>query len=102
VSWRDFFRRCEPADLTPYQITRLRAGPALGVAIFPVLTKIPVPLKTLQGLEFDKRQDECIWTVKQLLFQCGKSPPLGHIRDPHSLSPLTLEVVKRFDHGNSI
>jgi hypothetical protein len=31
-----------------------------------------------------------------------KSPSLRHIRDPHSLSRLAQEIVRRLDRGNSI
>jgi hypothetical protein len=46
--------------------------------------------------------DERIWAVKELLFDYVRSPSLRHIRDPHSLSRLAQEIVKRIDRGNSI
>lgn len=48
------------------------------------------------------REDERIWTVQELLFDYVRSPSLRHIRDPHSLSRLAREIVKRIDQGNSI
>ena len=48
------------------------------------------------------REDQRIWAVKQLLFDYVKSPSLRHIRDPHSLGKLALEIVRRIDRGNSI
>ena len=48
------------------------------------------------------REDERIWTVKELLFDHVKSPSLRHIRDPHSLTRLAQEIVRRIDRGNSI
>jgi len=48
------------------------------------------------------REDERVWTVKELLFDYVKSPSLRHIRDPHSLVRLAQEIVRRFDRGNSI
>jgi hypothetical protein len=47
-------------------------------------------------------EDERIWAVKELLFDYVKSPSLRHIRDPHSLSRLAQEIVRRIDRGNSI
>jgi hypothetical protein len=46
--------------------------------------------------------DDRIWTVKELLFDYVKSPSLKHIRDPHSVSKLAQEIVRRLDRGNSI
>src|SRR5207237_4681379 len=43
-----------------------------------------------------------IWAVKDLLFDYVRSPSLRHIRDPHSLSKLAAEIVKRVDRGNSV
>jgi hypothetical protein len=48
------------------------------------------------------REDERIWAVKEILFDYVKSPSLRHIRDPHSVSRLAREIVKRLDQGNSI
>jgi hypothetical protein len=48
------------------------------------------------------REDERIWTVKELLFDYVKSPSLRHIRDPHSVIKLAQEIVRRIDRGNSI
>jgi hypothetical protein len=48
------------------------------------------------------REDERIWAVKELLFDYVKSPSLRHIRDPHSVTKLAQEIVKRVDRGNSI
>ena len=48
------------------------------------------------------REDERIWAVKELLFDYVRSPSLRHIRDPHSLTKLAQEVVRRIDRGNSI
>lgn len=50
----------------------------------------------------DMRDDERIWAVKELLFDYVKSPSLRHIRDPHPLSRLAQEIVKRIDQRNSI
>jgi hypothetical protein len=48
------------------------------------------------------REDERIWAVKELLFDYVKSPSLRHIRDPHSVSQLAREIVRRIDRGNAI
>jgi hypothetical protein len=48
------------------------------------------------------REDERIWAVKELLFDYVKSPSLRHIRDPHSVSRLAQQIVRRIDQGNSI
>jgi hypothetical protein len=48
------------------------------------------------------REDERVWAVKDLLLEYVKSPSLRHIRDPHSLSKLAQEIVRRIDRGNSI
>lgn len=48
------------------------------------------------------RDDERSWTVKELLFDYVKSPSLRHIRDPHSVTRLAQEIVRRIDQGNSI
>lgn len=48
------------------------------------------------------REDECVWVVKELLFDYVKSPSLRHIRDPHSIVRLAQEIVRRIDRGNSI
>jgi hypothetical protein len=48
------------------------------------------------------REDERVWAVKELLFEYVKSPSLRHIRDPHSVSKLAQEIVRRIDRGNSI
>lgn len=48
------------------------------------------------------RDDERVWTVKELLFDYVKSPSLRHIRDPHSVNRLAQEIVRRIDRGNSI
>lgn len=48
------------------------------------------------------KEDERIWAVKELLFDYVKSPSLRHIRDPHSVSKLAQEIVRRIDRGNSI
>jgi hypothetical protein len=48
------------------------------------------------------REDERNWAVKELLFDYVKSPSLRHIRDPHSLTKLAQEIVRRIDRGNSI
>jgi len=48
------------------------------------------------------REDERIGAVKEVLFDYVKSPSLRHIRDPHSLSRLAQEIVRRIDRGNSI
>ena len=41
------------------------------------------------------REDERVWDVKELLFEYVKSPSLRHIRDPHALTRLAQEIVKR-------
>jgi hypothetical protein len=46
--------------------------------------------------------DERTWAVKKILSDYVKSLSLRHIRDPHSLSRLAQEIVKRLDRGNSI
>jgi hypothetical protein len=48
------------------------------------------------------REDERIWAVKGLLFDYVKSPSLRHIRNPHSMTRLAQEIVRRIDQGNSI
>jgi hypothetical protein len=48
------------------------------------------------------REDERVWAVKDLLFDYLKSPSLRHIRDPHSITRLAQEIVRRIDRGNSI
>ena len=48
------------------------------------------------------REDERVWAVKELLFDYVKSPSVRHIRDPHSVTHLAQEIVKRIDCGNSI
>ena len=48
------------------------------------------------------RDDQRIWAVKELLFDYVRSPSLRHIRDPHSLTKLAADIVKRVDQGNSI
>ena len=47
-------------------------------------------------------EDERIWAVKGLLFYDVKSPSLRHIRDPHSITRLAQEIVRRIDRNNSI
>ena len=47
------------------------------------------------------REDERIWAVKELLFDYVKSPSLRHIRDPHSVSRLAQDIIRRLDRGNS-
>lgn len=47
-------------------------------------------------------RDERIWAIKYLLFDYVKSPSLRHIRDPHSVTKLAQEIVKRIDRGNAI
>jgi len=47
-------------------------------------------------------EDERVWAVKGLLFDYVKSPSLRHIRDPHSVTRLAQEIVRRIDQGNSI
>jgi len=47
-------------------------------------------------------EDDRIWAVKELLFDYVKSPSLRHLRDPHSVHKLALEIVRRIDRGNSI
>ena len=41
------------------------------------------------------REDERVWDVRELLFHSVKSPSLRHIRDPHALTRLAQEIVKR-------
>jgi hypothetical protein len=48
------------------------------------------------------RDDERILDVRRLLFDYVKSPSLHHIRDPHSITKLAQEIVRRIDQGNSI
>ena len=48
------------------------------------------------------REDERVWAVKDLLFDYVKSPSLRHIRDPHSVTRLAQEIVRRIDRSNSI
>jgi hypothetical protein len=48
------------------------------------------------------KEDERVWSVKELLFDYLKSPSLRHIRDPHSVSRLAQEIVRRIDRDNSI
>lgn len=48
------------------------------------------------------REDERIWAVKEILFDYVKSPSLRHIRDPHSVTRLAQEILRRIDRGNSI
>jgi hypothetical protein len=47
-------------------------------------------------------ENERHWVVKRLLFDYVKSPSLRHIRDPHSIAKLTLEIVRAIDRTNSI
>jgi hypothetical protein len=51
--------------------------------------------------EIAMREDERISDVKGLLFNYVRSPSLRHIRDPHSLHRLAIDIVKRLDRGNS-
>jgi len=46
--------------------------------------------------------DERTWAVKHILFDCVKSPSLKHMRDPHSITKLAQEIVRRIDRGNII
>jgi hypothetical protein len=46
--------------------------------------------------------DHRVSQVRQLLVEYLRSPSLKHIRDPHSISKLALELVGRMDHGSSI
>ncbi len=48
------------------------------------------------------REDDRAWSVKDLLSDYVRSPSLRHIRDPHSLHKLALEIVKFLDRGHSI
>jgi hypothetical protein len=48
------------------------------------------------------REDERIWAMKEILSDYVKSPSLRHIRDPHSLTTLVQDFVKRINQGNSI
>lgn len=47
------------------------------------------------------QEDERIWAVKDLLFSYVRSPSLRHIRDPHSVSELAAQIVKKLDRGSS-
>ncbi len=47
-------------------------------------------------------EDECIWAVKELLFDYVKSPSPRHISDPRSMIKLAQEIVRRIDRGNAI
>ena len=44
-------------------------------------------------------EDDRVWDVKALLFDYVKSPSLRHIREPHFISKLAQEFVKRVDRG---
>jgi len=46
--------------------------------------------------------DERTWAVKRILFDYVKSPSLKHMRDPHSITKLAQEIVRRIDRGNVI
>lgn len=46
-------------------------------------------------------EDERVWAVKELLFSYVRSPSLRHIRDPHSVSELAAQIVKKLDRGSS-
>ena len=48
------------------------------------------------------REDERIWSIGELLSDYVKSPSLRHIRDPHSVTRVAQEIVRRIDRGNSI
>jgi hypothetical protein len=47
------------------------------------------------------KEDERIWAVKALLFEYVKSPSLRHIRDPHFVTKLAQDIVKRIDREKS-
>lgn len=48
------------------------------------------------------RDDERVLEVRRLLFDYVESPSLRHIRDPHSITKLAQEIVRRIDRGNAI
>jgi hypothetical protein len=48
------------------------------------------------------KEDERGGRIRSLLFNYVRSPSLQHIRDPHSLQNLTLEILKAIDRSNSI
>lgn len=48
------------------------------------------------------RDDERVLEVRRLLFDYVKSPSLRHIRDPHSITKLAQEIVRRLDRGNAM
>lgn len=45
---------------------------------------------------------ERTWAVKRILFDYVKSPSLKHIRDPHSITKVAQDIVRRLDRGNVI
>ena len=45
--------------------------------------------------------DERLWAIKKLLSDYVKSASLRHVRDPHSVTRLAQEIVRRLDLGNS-
>jgi len=47
-------------------------------------------------------EDERIWGVVELLFGYVQRPSLRHIRDPHSVTKLSLKIVRQIDRGNSV
>jgi hypothetical protein len=46
-------------------------------------------------------EDDRVWSVKELLASYVRSPSLRHIRDPHSLSKLAADIVKKLGRGSS-
>ncbi|MGE5609616.1 MAG: hypothetical protein ACM359_10210 [Bacillota bacterium] len=48
------------------------------------------------------REDERVWTVKQIINDYVQSPSLTHLRDPHSLLRVAQEIVRRLDAAHSI
>jgi len=48
------------------------------------------------------KDDERVWTVRELLSDYVKSPSLRHIRDPYSVNRLAQEIIRRLDRSNSI
>lgn len=47
-------------------------------------------------------EDERVSAVRHLLFDYVRSPSLRHIRDPHSVTHLAQEIVRRIDNTNTI
>jgi hypothetical protein len=63
-----------------------------------IITQIALAKQWSSGMIDEERA----WAIKHILFDYVKSPSLKHIRDPHSITKLAREIVRRLDRGNII